>query len=347
MQEEDKSPLPRLLRIAGDERVEAKPPKHSEPRLFDIAAVAAECGAPLHVASLEAVEPNKRRIALSGGAMLLYDSLIVAIGARRCAWLPGARQFTGAADVGEFRERLVQFERGDLSRVAFAAPAGLSWTLPIYELALQAGHREARELALTFALADANNEDYRSALRWLEVVEQLDGVLPPGYLEKRINGACAPTGESRVRNWVTARTLQSGSARVVLSASSLTLAVGNASVVGGGQERPSSEGLTPHCQPSRSTDRREQDLRVGPNARLTAADRLCDSIPDGACGITQEDENAGELTPARLGAAEQAPQRGAGACETVYRCRERKARLIHGRPLPAIIPSSKEASGLS
>ena len=48
-----------------------------------------------------------------------------------------------------------------------------------------AGHREARELALSFALADANSDDYRSALRWLEVVEQLDGVLPAGYVEKR------------------------------------------------------------------------------------------------------------------------------------------------------------------
>ena len=48
-----------------------------------------------------------------------------------------------------------------------------------------AGHREARELALSFALADANHEDYRSALRRLEVVERLDGVLPPGYSEKR------------------------------------------------------------------------------------------------------------------------------------------------------------------
>jgi hypothetical protein len=50
---------------------------------------------------------------------------------------------------------------------------------------VQAGHREARELALTFALADANGEDYRSALRWLEVVEQLDGALPQGYVQKR------------------------------------------------------------------------------------------------------------------------------------------------------------------
>ncbi len=411
---------PHVDLIAPNRRFVYEPLAVAEPfglaqtRLFDLAAVAAEYGAQLHVASLEAVEPGNGRIALSGGATLSYDSLIVAVGARRCAWLPGALHFTGAADVASFRELLAQLERGDLSRVAFAAPAGLSWTLPTYELALltaswvadghltgielaivtpeeeplasfgttasralrdvladrgirlrvndtavsmvpgvlrlasgktlevdqvvalpklegprltglpaddsgfiriddyarvvdledvyaagdgtafpikqggiatqqadaavetiaarlgagvkpspfqpmlrgmlltgiapaylraavtgeladpgefaanplwwpptkiagrylgpylagtaragegaplehppvssddprevQAGHREARELALTFALADANSEDYRSALRWLEVVEQLDGVLPPGYVEKR------------------------------------------------------------------------------------------------------------------------------------------------------------------
>jgi sulfide:quinone oxidoreductase len=105
-------------------------------RLFDLVAVAEEHGAQLHVASLEAIEPDKGRIALSGGATLPYDGVIVAVGARRCRWLPGALDFTGAADVSSFRELLAQLERGDLSRLAFAAPAGMSWTLPTYELAL-------------------------------------------------------------------------------------------------------------------------------------------------------------------------------------------------------------------
>jgi sulfide:quinone oxidoreductase len=46
-------------------------------------------------------------------------------------------------------------------------------------------HGQARELALSFALADANNQDYWSALRWLDVVELLDGVLPPDFERKR------------------------------------------------------------------------------------------------------------------------------------------------------------------
>ncbi|HYM55002.1 MAG TPA: FAD-dependent oxidoreductase, partial [Solirubrobacteraceae bacterium] len=50
---------------------------------------------------------------------------------------------------------------------------------------LQAAHREARELALVFAEADARGGDFRSALSWLEVIERLDGVLPAGYLAKR------------------------------------------------------------------------------------------------------------------------------------------------------------------
>ena len=114
----------------------AEPFGLAQTRLFDLAAVAAECGAQLRVASLEAVEPDKGRIALSGGARLLYDSVIVAVGARRCAWLPGALHFSGAADVSSFRELLAQLERGELSRLAFVAPAGISWTLPTYELAL-------------------------------------------------------------------------------------------------------------------------------------------------------------------------------------------------------------------
>src|SRR5664279_600358 len=67
----------------------AEPFGLAQTRLFDLAAVAAEYGAQLHVASLQAVEPDRGRIAVSGGVTLSYQSVIVAVGARRCAWLPG------------------------------------------------------------------------------------------------------------------------------------------------------------------------------------------------------------------------------------------------------------------
>ncbi len=46
-------------------------------------------------------------------------------------------------------------------------------------------HDEARELALAFADRDAAEEDFNSALQWLDTLERIDGVLPPGYLAKR------------------------------------------------------------------------------------------------------------------------------------------------------------------
>ena len=50
---------------------------------------------------------------------------------------------------------------------------------------LEQSHEEARALALTFAERDAADRHFKSALQWLEVIERLDGVLPPGYLNKR------------------------------------------------------------------------------------------------------------------------------------------------------------------
>ncbi|MGB0091929.1 MAG: FAD-dependent oxidoreductase [Solirubrobacteraceae bacterium] len=114
----------------------AEPFGLAQTRRFELASVAGELGAQLHVASLEAVRPDRGRIAISGGTELLYDRLIVAVGARRCAWLPGALHFTGAADVASFRGLLARLERGELSRVAFTTPARAGWTLPTYELAL-------------------------------------------------------------------------------------------------------------------------------------------------------------------------------------------------------------------
>ena len=133
---------PAIDLIAPNRRFIHQPLAVAEPfdlahtRGFDLAAFAREYDAQLHVATLQAVEPDHRRIVIGGESKLSYDRLIVAVGARRCAWLPGALQFTGAADVAAFRELLARLESGQLTRVAFAAPTGASWTLPLYELAL-------------------------------------------------------------------------------------------------------------------------------------------------------------------------------------------------------------------
>jgi sulfide:quinone oxidoreductase len=108
----------------------------AETQLFDLAELARDQGAKLHVDSLESVEPERKRVRLTSGATLPYDDLIVAVGARRRDWLEGALHFSGGASVTAFRALLEQLERGAAERVCFVNPAGTSWTLPLYELAL-------------------------------------------------------------------------------------------------------------------------------------------------------------------------------------------------------------------
>jgi len=108
----------------------------AETHLFDLAETAGEQGAELHVDSLMSVDADNRCVRLASGASLAYDVLVIAIGARRRRWLEGALHFAGAADVAAFRTLLERFDSGSDQRLAFVSPAGVSWTLPLYELAL-------------------------------------------------------------------------------------------------------------------------------------------------------------------------------------------------------------------
>ena len=133
---------PHLDLVAPNRRFVYQPVTVAEPfgiaesRRFDLAALAEEYGAQLHVASLLGVESEHHRIALSNGTKLPYDSVLVAVGARRCSWLAGALHFTGVAGVPAYRQLLGELERGDAARLAVVLPRGIGWTLPAYELAL-------------------------------------------------------------------------------------------------------------------------------------------------------------------------------------------------------------------
>ena len=107
-----------------------------ETRHFELAAIARDQGAELHLGALASVEGDGRRVLLAGGGELAYDYLIIATGAQRHEWLRGALHFGGEADVGSYRELLQRLEGGSVDQLCFVNPAGTSWTLPLYELAL-------------------------------------------------------------------------------------------------------------------------------------------------------------------------------------------------------------------
>jgi sulfide:quinone oxidoreductase len=85
-------------------------------------------------------------VAVAGdGTELPYDVLLIATGGRAADAVHGALTFRGAREGPALRE-LLDAEPGSL---AFAAPAGATWPLPIYELALLSAAELRRRGAAT------------------------------------------------------------------------------------------------------------------------------------------------------------------------------------------------------
>jgi sulfide:quinone oxidoreductase len=105
-------------------------------RRFQLREIAADQRVHLHKGLLEAVSHNRSRVSIRGEPSLGYDALLIAVGARPRDWLPRAVHFAGPEDVARVGSVIEELDRGGLSSIAFAAPAGHSWTLPLYELAL-------------------------------------------------------------------------------------------------------------------------------------------------------------------------------------------------------------------
>jgi sulfide:quinone oxidoreductase len=114
----------------------AAPFELADTHLFELAEIAADHDAKLHVDCLEQVDAEARTVRLASGIVLPYDAIVVAVGSERRDWLEGALHFGGADSVAAFVGLLEGFEDGSEQRLCFVQPAGLSWALPLYELAL-------------------------------------------------------------------------------------------------------------------------------------------------------------------------------------------------------------------
>ena len=99
-----------------------------------------------------------RAVLLDGGGWVAYDKLIVAMGAPREAVYEHATTFRGEHDVQSVHGLVQDVEMGDIRRVAFVVPAGVAWSLPLYELALMTARR-AFEMNMDVELTLITPED--------------------------------------------------------------------------------------------------------------------------------------------------------------------------------------------
>ena len=103
---------------------------------YDLEALAAEVGAAFRVDRLRAVAAAASTASLASGTTVGFDALVLATGARPQAAVAGASTYRDQRDAAMITRLLLDLRAGAVGSVVFAAPAGVTWTLPLYELAL-------------------------------------------------------------------------------------------------------------------------------------------------------------------------------------------------------------------
>ena len=127
--------------IAPEEEFVYRPLAVAEPflvgevRRFPLRTLAEAAGATLRQSIVTAVDPGARLVLTADGDVE-YDALLLALGAPAREAIPGSLTFRGPHDGPAIVTLLDEALAGNVRRIVFAVPAGVTWPLPLYELAL-------------------------------------------------------------------------------------------------------------------------------------------------------------------------------------------------------------------
>jgi sulfide:quinone oxidoreductase len=108
--------------------------------------------------SLDRVDAKGRRVVTGSGEEIHYDTLLVTLGARRAPAFDKVTTFRHQEDAEAVHGLVQDIEGGYLSSVAFVVPGGVTWPLPLYELALMTAAR-AREVSQAVELTLVTPEE--------------------------------------------------------------------------------------------------------------------------------------------------------------------------------------------
>jgi sulfide:quinone oxidoreductase len=137
----------------------AEPFSAGEARRFPLHRLVEAAGAELTRAAVRSVDAERRMVVTADGTALRYDALLLALGARPVSAVPGALTFRGPGDEESLAAVLHDARAGQIENLVFALPAGSSWPLPLYELALLSAVHLADAGASSVQLSLVTNEE--------------------------------------------------------------------------------------------------------------------------------------------------------------------------------------------
>jgi sulfide:quinone oxidoreductase len=128
------------------------------PLRVELSAIAHDRGFSLTRDALDGIDAASHEAVTQGGDRVPYDVLVLALGTRPVAVVDGALPFRGRQDVAAVEDALMTIGSGP-ARVAYVARSASTWTLPLYELALQTvAWAAGRDLVADVLLATAELE---------------------------------------------------------------------------------------------------------------------------------------------------------------------------------------------
>ena len=107
---------------------------------YDLGELAGANGARHVRDAVASVDTGARAVSLSAAEQLEYDFLLMAVGARAVAAVPGATPFWAGTGLQEYRALVKEMEAGTVADAGGGRAGRGDWPLPAYELALQTAH---------------------------------------------------------------------------------------------------------------------------------------------------------------------------------------------------------------
>jgi len=195
----------------------ARPSMPSRRHGLPLRDVATDLGADWRRGTIDRVAPARRTVVTGVGTELLYDRLVVAMGARaeRQWHSKGVLTYHGRQDRPAFRLLLRRLREGGLTRLAFVKPVGATWPLPLYDLALTtAVELRDREVELSLITPEREPLEVFGSRVSASIRELLDDHGSPctrtplacpavraACTYHQATGGCRSTASSRCRAW--------------------------------------------------------------------------------------------------------------------------------------------------